>query len=98
MQWQEVIKNDIRLASGKLIGGDIIRQVFIILRQDLVRIAEEVRLIRQQQLFWINLIKTRSDFMGFFQNKKNDKIDVELDNAHKYVETLFCKIKEELDN
>ncbi len=35
--------------------------------------------------------------MGFFQNKKNNKIDVELDNAHKYVETLFCKTKEELD-
>lgn len=35
--------------------------------------------------------------MGFFLNKKNDKIDVELDNAHKYVETLFCKTKEELD-
>ena len=35
--------------------------------------------------------------MGFFQNKKNDKKDMELDNAHKYVETLFCKTKEELD-
>jgi len=35
--------------------------------------------------------------MGFFQNKKNDKKDIELDNAYKYVETLFCKTKEELD-
>ena len=25
------------------------------------------------------------------------KKDIELDNAHKYVETLFCKTKEELD-
>ena len=31
--------------------------------------------------------------MGFFQNKKNDKKDIELDNAHKYVETLVFNVK-----